>query len=523
MKTKILLLFSFFMTALLVFNSKTMAQEGHSKRLTREMRINKMVQNPFSQEEVPSLQKHLKDFVISGIQAQVEEINSRLIAVSASFYDGVLLNPADSMHLFYSGANHTPGLENYLSSMYYYTPSLETYKEFIELDLVLRVDSLYNYNWNSGIDEFFMTSKLVSTFDANGNIISQTTIGTSDGINFYSWYRVLYTQDGAGNFTSIIEQDWTGSVWENYSKKTYSYNSNHQILEKSIYYWQYSTSEWIKSDRLIATYEGSNISSLISQYNDGGEWTNNFRSTNIYSSGNHIEHIGEYWNAGDWKKSHKILNTHNSQNRLIKEEILYWNSTQYDPEYLTQWEYNEAGHVSALIEHNWDGAEWKSSYRTDLEYSNGEISRTSESYWNGAEFENDHRLNYLRNGYGQPTVISGEEWDGTQWKESTWTFTTKFYYEEFDDASTGLSSAIHKENVSLFPNPTSEYVNVNLNGQILHHIKIIDTTGKVVFETQPNFSATEFRIPVGHLKNGVYILNVNGNNQSGSQTFVVQH
>ena len=59
-------------------------------------------------------------------------------------------------------------------------------------------------------------------------------------------------------------------------------------------------------------------------------------------------------------------------------------------------------------------------------------------------------------------------------------------------------------NFKLYPNPVTDILNLSLQNGTLEHIKIIDSTGKMVFEQTNNLQ----QLNVGHLATGVYLLQI---------------
>lgn len=89
--------------------------------------------------------------------------------------------------------------------------------------------------------------------------------------------------------------------------------------------------------------------------------------------------------------------------------------------------------------------------------------------------------------------------------------------------------------ISLFPNPTSNNITINLQNlksdqapialpdcivQAGIGIQIIDAIGKLVYSETTN--TVSLQIPVAHLPNGIYYLKATGNNFAGNKSFIKQ-
>lgn len=76
-------------------------------------------------------------------------------------------------------------------------------------------------------------------------------------------------------------------------------------------------------------------------------------------------------------------------------------------------------------------------------------------------------------------------------------------------------SDVNKKSVSIYPNPTTEVLNVNVNSKI-NSADIYDFSGKLV----RNVSVSDNKVNVKDLKNGTYVLKVNTEAGSTSHKFI---
>lgn len=77
-----------------------------------------------------------------------------------------------------------------------------------------------------------------------------------------------------------------------------------------------------------------------------------------------------------------------------------------------------------------------------------------------------------------------------------------------------------KPTISLYPNPTTDYLNIYLNAQPIHSILVMDTQGRMVksFDLSDNVDQSLY---VGDLSSGVYLVKVRfQNNNTFSQTII---
>ena len=82
------------------------------------------------------------------------------------------------------------------------------------------------------------------------------------------------------------------------------------------------------------------------------------------------------------------------------------------------------------------------------------------------------------------------------------------------------------ENVSIYPNPASENLNVSISMEEAQNInaQVVDVMGKVVYSEQFNHNGDEqlYSIPVSNMSKGVYFLNLNSQNGKAVYKFIVR-
>ena len=88
---------------------------------------------------------------------------------------------------------------------------------------------------------------------------------------------------------------------------------------------------------------------------------------------------------------------------------------------------------------------------------------------------------------------------------------------------------ILNKNIIVYPNPSNGILNLNLFNAIdsKYDIEVFDIYGKSVYKTEKlNRNSTEFIIEINlsdlNLPNGLYLININSNNQSSSQRIMIE-
>ena len=288
MKFKNLLVSTFMLVGFVAINLSAIGQSRSIGEPIQKHSENRLIKKLKSNTN-PSVRYHSpqKNTVIS---QKTDAINSRLQAISAYGHDGVMFNPGDSLRFIWGGDNHDPDLAQMFLSELFSIPSNLPYIPSPDKPFIIKTDTLKSYEWAAGPGMFEMYSKTHTTFDGQGNLTSEISQNTNDGINWENDWRALYTYDTQGNIVKLSEQEWTGAVWGNYSKEEYSYDTQNNITEIIEYNWDIGSSTWDKSYRSIITYEGSSkITSMIDQNWDNTEnsWLNQYRYSMLYN-GNKI-------------------------------------------------------------------------------------------------------------------------------------------------------------------------------------------------------------------------------------------
>jgi len=88
----------------------------------------------------------------------------------------------------------------------------------------------------------------------------------------------------------------------------------------------------------------------------------------------------------------------------------------------------------------------------------------------------------------------------------------------------GVQDVNLSEGFSMYPNPASDFVNLNVGQDGKYSIKIYDMAGKSVFaQSQRNMNAgSTVKVPVSGLPGGVYVISIEGEKQSFSKKLIVK-
>lgn len=406
---------------------------------------------------------------------------------------------------------------------------------------------LQNYNsdslmWINGMRSYF-------SFDNNGNrILYEYWFWDTDVDEWYGFRKNIYAYDDLGNKT--LEKSWK---WDSYIKNWYNNalyeweycQFGYQIYTK--WKWNRDLNKWegqmsrqnFYSDngddtlsysllweenhwKYLWKYENSFDESgntvLTYMYNwntDSTEWENMRKTTRSYTTFNkHLEIIDMDWDSNEFVNSRRYYRQYNNLEQEVSYEYQMWENElmQWGNYQLYESYYDIYGNLEEYIKWKWDNdiVDWTGDFRSINEYdahSNKTLSMnlswsSSISDWTGNYFivysfdEND--FEYLRVNYG--------------WNDSTnlWFLDNKefFYYE----TNVGVDNS-EFDGLSIYPNPTTDYLIVNCGNELIDRVTLTDLSGKIV---QNNIKCTGIQtLDLKSLATGIYIINI----QIGKENF----
>lgn len=340
---------------------------------------------------------------------------------------------------------------------------------------------------------------------------SSSIIIRTDSIYRWRWdlisgmwvYRIkeLYENDWMGNHLSRIDQQWNGVGWDNYSRKTYTYDSNFNITISSLEYWD--STQWMLSNQYLSTYDSlGNYTYDIVQTWDGTNWTDV------------VQHF--YWWSGNMRDS------------MLEQ---YLDSTGWVNNYFTSYTYDINHNELNRISYMWDGMQWIYDIQWIYFYNvNGDVSYAETQLWDDhGNWVNSSKAEYI---YDINFVHTGDiywRWDGSAWFGSG---TSAFYYDannimnatvfvnqHSSDSThyyftnfTGMDEPpIFSPDISVFPIPTNDFLNIKIENSFVEDFKlsIYDLTGReLYYQSYLNSSSVIKPIDVSSFSSGIYYLKI---------------
>ena len=98
--------------------------------------------------------------------------------------------------------------------------------------------------------------------------------------------------------------------------------------------------------------------------------------------------------------------------------------------------------------------------------------------------------------------------------------TGSYEFKVTPQATLGIENINFENEVSLYPNPTKNAINIKLNNYQNVSVALYDLGGRLILEQELNSEIST--VNISHLQNGMYLLKINANNQSITKRVIKQ-
>jgi hypothetical protein len=433
-----------------------------------------------------------------------------------------------------------------------------------------RPDSLTRYRWVAGAWEQHYGENVV--YNGQGQITTATYTDLT-GDMFVERLRETKTYDASNRFVSSTIAIWRENAWQDSLRSTFGFNAEGQVAEQERLLWragnwqresstlyeyvnnnrdllaQYTIRNWVDGAyvnyyRGIYTYEEDNtsVSTMLEQEWDddageGGEWMDVSSTTYAFND------EGEWTSAvtslpgddGEFAETIRIIDVawHNYADRLFSEWTV---QSLTDGEWVT----TEAGNITYSAN---DG-----TVTTRETYTNGTLSETTREtvsfnnigLYTGTLTEREQNEGWVTiadtvntfvfdTGEGDPTEASRITSRTTQIFNPTTNQLENAQRVELFYITTSTEKALAVNTaLDVYPNPSSDVaaVRFSLTNPASVSLQLYDVTGRMVREIAQRDMHTgdhQVMINTSALKQGVYLLRLNSNDQTQVKRIVVSH
>jgi hypothetical protein len=390
-----------------------------------------------------------------------------------------------------------------------------------------------SYSWNTTTQSFVPSDKQESTFDANGN---QTLY-----IN-YSWntttqsfvpnYKEEYTFDANGNQTLYIFYYWDATIQSfipsDKQESTYDANGNQISIQ---YSWNTTTKSFILDSKLENTYDANGNGTLSIFY----IWNTITKSFILDSkweytydaNGNQTFSIWYLWNitTKSYVRELKFESTYDAKgNQTLSLSIRYsFELLNFKEEFA----YDVNGNKTLDIKYTWDTST-KSFVPVSKEirtYSDGSLISVMMYKWYPelGVYKPSFKTEYAtildtttqlhRMGVTYQYETNFNVWEKLEGEE----FTSYAYYTKTASLSSP-SQTIENNIISLYPNPTSQMLNISHPELNSLGIQIVDLNGKQMYS---GTIQKDVPLDVSTYSPGMYLVTIDNKETNKKNTYKI--
>lgn len=212
------------------------------------------------------------------------------------------------------------------------------------------------------------------------------------------------TLQGQNKLLSSTYENYTGSTWQKYYGSNYEYDGNKNLTTQIDFEWVESESAWRYSQKQIYTYNANNrgVTLIYQEWNTTNNlFINQYKEIYSYDTNNNpIEIISQNWNGFEWANESKT--TINYQSNLISEYIgLEWDGSQWLNESRGTFTYNSNNKCTGNVEYNWNNGQWVTYSRDSYTYdSNNKILTSKNEKWENNSWKVDSQSEYTLDNQG---------------------------------------------------------------------------------------------------------------------------
>lgn len=370
-----------------------------------------------------------------------------------------------------------------------------------------------------------------------------------------------FKYDNRGNNYSQIEYSITDDETIVTNNTSYKYNSFRNVIEKESSYYDEEMGEMVNDEKIEYTYLNNQLSEKIEYYDYGDGWELDYKTEFIYNQDGTIAEELTYSFYDDWELYEKEVHTYSDGNitltetfeydvdewilssktdyiyeggNLIEESSAYFDGENFEEYEVTEYEYDDSDRVvnMKLYIITEDGGSLTLFSEGEYEYDeNGNVVTEIQSGINeeSLEFEKILRISYTYDlSYTKDQLVLPQDEDdeflGSNYNNMVKTLKMEIWFALINDwLDMGMNGDfyfsqktislnvedIRKSNISVYPNPVSEKIIVNLDAATNSaELKLYDMTGKEV-ASQNLMMRNELNIET--LLPGVYVYIINEN------------
>jgi hypothetical protein len=223
------------------------------------------------------------------------------------------------------------------------------------------------------------------------------------------------------------------------------------------------------------------------------------------------------WDQNNWTNTSLTDYLYNSNGTINQETTQIWNKSTNQWQNYSQdtYTYNGSKKVLTKTTSNWEDNQWVTAYLDTYSYTaNDVLTNILEQNWNKTllNWKNREQTNYIYNQDGTIHQEIRERWNESKNLWNNWLRATFEY-----DKNLGIAD-LTKSQLKIFPNPTTDFINVHLEESNDTKVSIIDALGSVILKE--NFVGNDFSVNVMNLNKNVYFIKLENGEKTQVKKFI---
>jgi len=403
-------------------------------------------------------------------------------------------------------------------------------EKFLEAKILQKSSKIVEkFTWDEATSEWGFTGSTESNFRSDGSLETEVEYNA----NAELFKRTTYAVDATKLITTIVYDDYTDGQWVHSQKNEVERDDKGNNVREENYYW--TNNAWsLFSGRKILTEKISN-----SQFQETELVFDDMTKVYIpitkkiinYENGKLAEIITQSFVNNAWFNSYAEGYDYNADGVISDILYLTWAGSQWENTELytnITWHDFEKRQLSLFEQKTWNNNQWNSSQKVIYQYKmNGGITALSFQYINN-EWVYSYRLNEDYDIHNNPKNFKVEMYEGNTWKilmetELLYTYDNQNRLVEsvlkYNDGNawynlskekityktnTGIST--QKLTLNIFPNPTTDYFQLNMKEASAGTLNIYNTQGQLIV-SQHIENTNDKRIDLSEFTPGTYIVN----------------
>uniref|UniRef100_UPI003217A870 T9SS type A sorting domain-containing protein n=1 Tax=uncultured Draconibacterium sp. TaxID=1573823 RepID=UPI003217A870 len=346
-------------------------------------------------------------------------------------------------------------------------------------------------------------------------------------------YKIQYKNSVVGNQTvrEAIQYEWQNG-WQEKIKNEYTYNSEGELAKSADYIMDTITAQWQQTIKNMYGYKNGKKDNNVTQQMDSVShaWKNSLKYEYKYNNGDSVTQKFMYsWNdeANEWENQYKYEYYYNNLNCQDSSFQYQWDSlaNQWERQYKYEFQYNINNQLEKQYQFCYDSieAQWDSCACNLYEYENEYLYKHEYCIYDSINNEWDYewKHEYFYNSEGEIKQLHRYKHSSLKSTASDWELDTKdFYFYSYEVTGITDTENLAMQEISIYPNPASEQLVLELVDIENCRLQIIDITGKCL--KQYLIRSNKTVISLTQFKPGAYFFVIDNGISKRANKVIVQ-